>query len=151
MTGNKLPFELAPPSSAIISDNGLKEAQKGALVEGFAPMDLNCPRCQVPLSLVNNALGIGCDGVVDENVEMIPRAQQRADVAIQRKIGLPGALDGLGHLWVCGVYQVSHLAANLLLPARERSNVFVNAWVGLVCTHGSMVPRIEVLSICSMV
>src|SRR5947209_251754 len=82
------PFELAPPARTVIGDNGLKEVQKGALVDGFILTDLNRPCCQVPLSLVNNALGIGHDGVVDENGEMILRSQQRADVAIQRKIGL---------------------------------------------------------------
>src|SRR5207247_9446828 len=73
------------------------------------------------------------------------RSQQRTDVAMQRKIGLLGALDGLGHVRVGGMHQLSHLAANLLLPARERSNVVVDAGVGLVCTHGSMIPRIKVL------
>jgi len=111
-------FELAPPARAVIGDNGFKEVQKGALVDGFVLTDLNRPRCQVPLSLVNNALGIGHDGVVDENVEMILRSEQRADVAIQRKIGPLCALDGLGHVRVGGVHQISHLAAHLLLPAR---------------------------------
>ena len=105
--------------------------------------DLNRPRSPVPVSLVDKALGIGYDGVVDENGEMILRSQQRADVALQRKIGLPGALDGLGHLRVGGMHQISHLAAHLLLPARESINVFVDAGVGLVCTHGSMIPRIK--------
>src|SRR6266446_9960523 len=123
------PFELAPPARAVIGDNGLKEVQKGALVDGFVLTDLNRPRCQVPLPLVNNALGIGHDGVVDENGEMILRSEQCAYVAIQRKIGLLGALDGLGHVRVGGVYQISHLAAHLLLPARERMNVFVDAGV----------------------
>jgi hypothetical protein len=139
------PFELAPPARAVIGNNGLKEVQQGALVDGFALTDLNRPRCQVALSLVHNALRIGHDGIIDENVEMILRSQQRADVAIQCKIGLLCALDGLGHLWVGGVYQISHLAANLLLPARERLNVFINAGVGLVSTHAMMIPRIQVL------
>ena len=137
------PFELAPPARAVIGDNGFKEVQKGALVDGFILTDLNRPCCQVPLPLVNNALGIGHDGVVDENVEMILRSQQRADVALQRKIGPPGTLDGLGHLRVGGMHQLSHLAAQLLLPSRERSNVVVDAGVGLVGTHASMIPRIK--------
>ena len=115
------------------------------LVDGFVLTDLNRPRCQVLVSLVNNALGIGYDRVVDENGEMILRSQQRADVALQRKIGSPSALDGLGHPWVGGVYQISHLAANLLLPARERLNVVVDAGVSLVSTHAMMIPRIMVL------
>jgi hypothetical protein len=126
------PFELAPPAGAVIGDNGLKEVQQGALVDGFALTDLNRPRGQVPVSLVNKALGIGHEGIVDENVEMIFRSQQRADIAIERKIGLPGALDGLNHLRVGGVHQVSHLPANLLLPVRERLNVFVDAGIDLV-------------------
>src|SRR5437588_6816477 len=137
------PFELAPPARAVMGDNGLKEVQKGALVDGFTLTDLNRPCCQVPLALVNNALGIGHEGVVDENVEMILRSQQRADVAMQRKIGLLGTLDGLGHLRVGGVYQISHLAANFLLPVRESMNVFVDAGVGLICTHELMIPPIK--------
>ena len=107
--------------------------------------DLNRPRGPVPLSPVNHALGIGHERVVDENVEMILRSKPRADVAMQRKVGLLGALDGLGHLRVGGMHQISHLAAHLLLPARERSNVVVDAGVGRVGTHGSMIPRIKVL------
>jgi hypothetical protein len=136
-------FELAPPARAVIGDNGLKEVQKSVLVDGFALTDLNRPRCLVPLSLVNNALGIGHDGVIDENGEMILRSEQREDVAIQGKIGPIGALDGLGHVRVGGVHQISHLAADILLPAGERLNVFIDAGVGLVCTHGMMIPRIK--------
>ena len=55
------------------------------------------------------------------------------------------ALDGLGHLWVGGMHQISHLAAHLLLPARERLNVVIDAGVGLVGTHAMMIPRIQVL------
>ena len=37
------PFELAPPARAVIGDNGLKEVQQGALVDGFAPPGLESP------------------------------------------------------------------------------------------------------------
>ncbi len=37
------PFELAPPARAVIGDNGPKEVQKGALVDGFAPPGLESP------------------------------------------------------------------------------------------------------------
>jgi len=83
--------------------------------------DLNRPCCQVALSLVHNAFGIRHDGIVDENVKMILRSQKRADVAMQRKIGLLGALDGLSHLRVSGMHQISHLATHLLLPERRAS------------------------------
>jgi len=99
------------------------------------------------LSLVHNALWIRHDGIVDENGEMILRSQQRADVAMQRKIGLLGALDGLGHLRISGMHQISHLATNLLLPARERLNVFIDTGVSLICTHAVIIPRIQVLQL----
>src|SRR6266581_4853558 len=136
------PAHLGGLLQPVMGDNGFKEVQKGALVDGFILTDLNRPCCQVPLPLVNNALGIGHDGVVDENVEMILRSEQRADVAIQRKIGLLCALDGLGHVRVSSMHHISHLAAHILLPARESLNVVVDAGVGLVGTHGIMIPRI---------
>ena len=139
------PPELAPPARAVIGDNGFKEVQQGALVDGFVLTDLNRSRCQVTLSLINNALWIWHDGVINENVEMILRPQQCAYIAIQRKIWLLCALDSLGHVRVGGMHQISHLAANILLPARESMNVFVDAGVGLVCTHGIMIPLIKVL------
>jgi hypothetical protein len=83
--------------------------------------DLNRPRCQVALSLIHNALGIGHGGVVDENVEVILRSKPRADVAIERKIGPICTFDRLGHVWVGGMHQISHLAAHLLLPERRAS------------------------------
>jgi len=107
--------------------------------------DLNRPRGPVPLSLVNKALGIGHEGVVDENIEMILGSKPRADVALQRTIGLPGAFDSLAHLRVGGMHQISHLAAQLLLPVRESLNVVVDPGVGLVGTHGRMIPPIKVL------
>jgi len=64
---------------------------------------------------------------------------------MQCKLGPPGALDGLGHLRVGGAHQLSHLAAQLLLPARERLNVVIDAGVGLVCIHAMMILRIQVL------
>lgn len=143
LNSSLFPFELAPPARAVIGDNGLKEVQKSAPVDRLVLTDLNRPRCQVPLPLVNNALGIGYDGIVDENVEMILRSQQGAYVAIERKVGLLCALDSFGHVRVGGVHQISHLAANILLPVRESKNIFVDAGVGLVCTHGMMIPQIK--------
>jgi hypothetical protein len=128
-----------------MGDNGLKEVQKRTLIDGFALTDLNRSCCQIPVPLVNQALRIGHKRVVDENVEMILRSQQRADITIECKIGLPGAFDSLSHLRVGGVHKVSDLPAHLLLPVRERLNVFVDAGIGLVWTHGSMIPRNKAL------
>src|SRR6266566_6604747 len=61
-----------------MGDNGLKEVQQGARADGFALTDLNRPRGPVPLSLVNKALRIGHNRVVDENVEVILRFKVRS-------------------------------------------------------------------------
>jgi hypothetical protein len=137
------PLELAPPARTVMGDNGPKEVQQGSRVEGFMLTDLNRPCGPVPLPLINHTLGIGHEGIVDENGEMILRSKPRADVAMQHKVGLPGALDGLGHLRIGGMHQLAHLAAQLLLPAGERRNVVVDAGIGLICTHAMMIPPIK--------
>ena len=137
-------LELAPPARPVIGDHSLKELQKGVLVDGFALMDLNRSCRQIPLPLVDDALWIGSERVVDENIEMIPGSQERADVAVEGKVGQCGAFDRLGYFRVGGMHQISHLAADLLLPGRERLNVVIDAGVNLVCTHALIIPRITV-------
>jgi len=97
-------FELAPAAGTIVGDNGFKKVQKSALVNGLALANLNRPRCQVALPLVNNALGIGHDGVVDKYVDMIFGPEQRTNIATERKVWPVGAFDGLGHVRVGGMY-----------------------------------------------
>jgi hypothetical protein len=63
--------------------------------------------------------------------------EQRADIAVQREVGQPGSLDGFDHARVGSMHQVSHLATDLLLPAREGVDVFVDAGVGLVRVQGN--------------
>jgi hypothetical protein len=116
-----IPLEITPAARAVIGNNDLKEVQQSTLVDSFAPPGFESPVLSGALSLVHNALGIRHDGIVDENVEMILRSKQRADVAIQRKIGLLGALDGLSHLRISGMHQISHLVTHLLLPERRAS------------------------------
>ncbi len=114
------------------------------LVDAFALTDLNRSRCLVALSLVDDAFGVRRDGVVDENVEVILRAEQCAYVAVQRKIWSICTLDGLGYVWGGGMHNISHLVANILLPSWKSMNVFVDAGVGLVCTHEIMIPHLFV-------
>jgi len=115
------------------------------LVHGFALANLNRPRCTVALPLVNNAFGIGHNGVVDKNVEMIFGPEQRTNIATEHKVWSVGTFDGLSNVCVGGMHKVPHLVANVLLPIRERMNVFVDARVGLVCTHGSMISQMQLL------
>ena len=62
---------LAPATRAVVFDDFLKEGYQRTLVDGFALADLNRPRGQVALTLVDDTFGIGRDGVIDEDVEMV--------------------------------------------------------------------------------
>lgn len=87
------------------------------------------------MALVDEALRIGGDGVVDEHVDMVLGSEQRADVAFQREVGLSGPLDGLFHLRVGCVHQASNLTADDLLPVGKGSDVVVDARIGPVRAH----------------
>src|SRR4029453_19429232 len=89
----------------------------------------------------DDPLGVGDDGaVVEEDVDGVLRRQQGGDVALQDEIGLPGALDGLDHLWVGGVDQVADLAADRLLPVGQRVDVRVDTRGGRVAHGGLTIP-----------
>src|SRR5947209_3984784 len=89
------------------------------------------------MPLVDYALGVGRDGIVDEYIDMVLCPEQRTDVAVQREVGLSGPFDGLDDVGVGSVHQVSHPATDVLLPAREGLDVLVDSRVGLVGAHGN--------------
>jgi hypothetical protein len=78
------------------------------------------------MPLVDDAVRVVDGGVVDENVDVIFRRQQGADVALEHEVRLHGALDGLPDLGVGGVRELAHLLADRLLPVREPPDVFVD-------------------------
>src|SRR2546425_3969098 len=137
----RLCLYLAPPTGAVVGDDGLEEVHEGALVDDIALADLDRSRGQVPVALVDDALGIGRDGVVDEHVDVVLGPEQRADVAVQGEVRLPGPLDGLDDVRVGGVHQGSHPTTDVLLPAREGLDVRVDPGVDPVSAHGSTIPR----------
>src|SRR5260221_6533567 len=133
-------FDLTPASGVVVGDNGLEEGQERPLVEGFTLAHLNRACGQVALPLIDDALGIRCDGVVDKDVDMVPGGEQRANVAIQREVWPVGALDSLGEVRVGGMHQIPHAAANVLLPVGERIDIVVDTGIGVVGAHWLMVP-----------
>ena len=82
------------------------------------------------MTLVDDALGIGRDGVVDEHVDVVLGPEQGADVAVEREVRPRGPLDGLDDLRVRGMHQGSNPTADVLLPAQEGFDVLVDAGVG---------------------
>jgi len=70
--------------------------------------------------LVDDAVRVGDGGIVDEDVDVVFRRQQGADVALQHEVRLHGALDGLLDLAVGRVRDLAYLLADRLLPGRQR-------------------------------
>src|SRR5262249_18461283 len=87
----------------------------------------------------DDAFRIGDDAsVVEKHVDVIFRGQQSTDVAFQNEVGPVCALDRLGDLWIGGMNQRTHFAADALLPHGQSIDVGVNAWMG--CSgHGSTI------------
>ena len=67
---------------------------------------------------------------------MILRGQQRADVSVEDEVGLPRSLDRLGHVWIGGVHELSHVATDLLLPVRQSVDVGIDSRIGFVLHVG---------------
>jgi hypothetical protein len=63
---------------------------------------------------------------------VVLRRQQRGDVALQHEVRLDASLDRLDHLGIGFVRDLAHFAADDPLPLRQRVDVGVHSWIGLV-------------------
>jgi hypothetical protein len=63
---------------------------------------------------------------------VILRRQECGDVAVEDEVGLDRTLDRLDHLGIGLVGDLSHLAADRLLPPRQRVDVLVHARIDVV-------------------
>lgn len=130
----------APATGAIVRRDRLDKLGKRVSVQCFASAHLYCPRGLIALSLIDDPFRVGRDGIIDENVDVVPRRQQRADVAFKHEVRAIGALDRFGNIWLGGMDQVTNLAADGLLPIGEGIDVGVNARVGDVRHCDSWLP-----------
>src|SRR5262249_60210731 len=97
-------------------DDGAERGGGRGRVDALAPGGRHRPGGGVVVAAGDDPFGIGDDGtVVEENVHVVLRGQQRAYVARQHEVRLPGPLDGLGDLVICGVDKVADLPADGLL------------------------------------
>jgi hypothetical protein len=100
--------------------------------------DRDHPGGLVVVAAGDDALRIGNDRpVVQENVDVILRGQQCADVALEHEVRLYPPLDGLDNLRVRGVHKVADLPTDVLLPGRERIDVLIDPRVLLICHPAS--------------
>ena len=128
---------LAPAAGPVVCDDLPEHRGECRRVDRFPLPDGHGAGGLVVVSGGDDALGIGHDGaVIKEDVDMVFRGQQGADVALEHEIGPVRALDGFGNLRVCRVDQVTNLAADRLLPVRQARDVLVHPRIGAVC-HGA--------------
>ena len=124
-----LALELPPPSGAVVCDNGPEHVGERLLVDPLALTDRHASCRLVLVTCGNDAVRIGRDRIVDEDVDVVLGREQGADVAIQNEIRAVSALDGLRDLWIRGVNQSAYLATDRLLPIRKGADVRVDPWV----------------------
>ena len=81
----------------------------------------------------DDALGIGNDrSVVQEDVDVVLRGQQCADVSLEHEVRLHPPLDRLDDLRIDGVHKITDLLADVLLPLRQRVDVLVDPRILLI-------------------
>jgi len=76
--------------------------------------------------LVDDAVRVGDGGVVDEDVDVILRRQQRADVALEHEVRLHGALDGLLDPRICATATSNERAS--AITSDNDSNITKCGW-----------------------
>ncbi len=104
-------------SCAIVGNNLLEHGGESLTVDLFALTDSHRAGCFIVVPASNDPFRIRNGGsVVEKYVDMILRREQGADVALQHKVRTVCALDSFNNLWVGGVDDLTHLAADSLLP-----------------------------------
>src|SRR6202034_3014619 len=90
---------LAPAARAVVRDDVPEHGGEGGRVDGFSLVNRHGPGRLVAVASRDDPVRVRDDrAVVEEDVDVIPGRQQRADVALQDEVGQAGALDGPGHL-----------------------------------------------------
>src|SRR5262249_46733543 len=116
-----------------VRNNLLEQGGQGGGVDRFTLTDSHRAGGFVAVPSGDNAFGIGNHrAVVEKDVDVILGRQQGADIAFKYEVRTVGALDGFGHIWVGGVDQLAHLAADGLLPIGQAIDISVNTWVGSI-------------------
>lgn len=130
--------QLAPATGAVVRDDLLEDGCKGGSVDLLALPNGDGTAGLVILSAGDHALWVRYNpAVVQENINPAFGRQQRADVAIERKIRQARALDGLYHLRIRGMNQTADLLADGLLPLWQAFDISIDAWIGIVSRHFS--------------
>ena len=114
-----LAFDLAPAAGAVVGDDLAEHRQQGTLVDRLVATHGDRPPCLVPVTAGDDAFRVRHDAaVVQEDVDVVLRGEQRADVAVEHEVRLDRPLDRLLDRGVRLMDEIAHPLADLLLPVR---------------------------------
>jgi hypothetical protein len=136
-------FDLAPATSAVVGDDLSEHLAESAGVDLLVLTYRDHAGGFVLVTACNDAFGIRNDRpVVEENVDVVLRGQQRADVALEHEIGLHPPLNGLFDFRINSMHKITDLLADDLLPLGERVDVLVDPRILLIshCCNISEAP-----------
>ena len=74
------------------------------LFDGLALVHLNRSCGGISMSLIDDALGIRSDRIVDEDVDMVFGSQERTNITVEYEIRQLGTLDGLTDIGVSSMH-----------------------------------------------
>jgi len=130
-------LDLAPATGTVVRDHCPEQLEQSSLVEFIAAADLDTTCGRVPLALVDEPVRIGCDRVVDEDIEMVLGAEEGTDVAVEHEVRSRAALDHLRHARVGLMEQTPNCLRYFALPRLERVDVFINRVFVPALSHSS--------------
>ena len=91
----ELALEFAPAASPVVGDDVLEHGAEGRPIDGLALAEGNGAGGLVVVASGDDPVGIRDDGaVVEEYVDVVLGREERADVALEHEVRLPGPLDG---------------------------------------------------------
>src|SRR3954451_19854082 len=120
-------LELAPAARTIVGDDPAEEGQERGAIDRLIAGQRDRPRRLVVVTRGDESVRVRNDAaVVYEHVHVVLRREQGADVPVEEEVRPNRPLDRLDDLLVGGVNDLTDLAADLLLPLRERVDVGVD-------------------------
>ena len=136
-------LELAPTAGTIVGDDVSQQCGEGGSIDRLALAVGHRAGRLVVVAGGDDALRVRRDAaVIHEDVDVVLRGEQRADIAIEVEMGLDGVLDLLEHIGIGRVEELADLLADLSLPLGQRIDVVVDARIDHI-RHVSIYADVE--------
>src|SRR5256884_5632247 len=119
-------LQLAPAAGPVVGHDLPEHGGEGGRIDGFALADGHGAGGLVVLAAGDDSIGIRDDAaVVEKNVDVVLRRQQRTDVALQHEVGMPEPPDGSRLPGGGGPGTNAYRTAHRPLPVRQGTDIGV--------------------------